>query len=588
MLLGSIPLLHTYLGAEVDGKIWCSDASEWAGAVGFSQQLTPQGMDFVMSSRLSSLSLGTAPILVIGLFLGIGGTFRIYDILDIAPRGCIAVDIFAPANRIVSRRWPGAQILRDVKEISQKDVESWARTFHTVEEVHLWGGFPCRDLSSARAHRQNLRGSESSLFFEFLRIWELLRQTFPTNVAIKVAAENVASMDESASNEISHWMGCEPYFLDSADAVPLKRPRLCWTTEVVEGCLGGIEVRKDRRWWQVIAKSPYPSLDQWITPGFEWPGEREAGAFPTCMRCVWKDKPPPKPAGLSRADQDCQDRWAVSGYVYPPYQFREEFLLWRGSSWRLINSEERSLLMGYGFGHCNLAWAASHIKQNPEAYEREKCSLVGDAFSVFSFVIIGFALCRKFLPSIHYHHLCKRMGLAPGFKCSLRLQAPLKRCLQYGCQHVAEAEGRFGVKDLNLLLLGRTNFTGSDVRVVSGELVNPRAYPRQSICADWWLWEKGFRVRWPRTNQRINQLELKAILLSIIRGIQAEKWVDRRVFHLSDSYVSISVIAKGRSSSRMLNRLLKILNAHLLLYNVYLILAHVESSENPTDGESRR
>lgn len=242
--------------------------------------------------------------------------------------------------------------------------------------------------------------------------------------------------------------------------------------------------------------------------------------------------------------------------------------------------------MGYGFGHCELAWPASKIKQDPEGFEREKCSLIGDAFSMYSFVIIGAALSKAYLPRIHYHHLCKRMGLSPGFRASLRLQAPLCRALQYGCQTVAEAQGSIGVKDLNLLLLGRTNFTGSDVRVVSGDVVNPRCFPRQSICADWWRWERCFKIRWPAP-QHINQLELKTIILSVIRGIRAEQWVEKRIFHLSDSYVSISVASKGRSSSRMLNRLLKVLNAHLLLYEIFLVLAHVESTENPTDAESR-
>lgn len=329
LLLGSIPLLHTFLGAEVDNKVWCSDASEKGGAVGFASLLTPRGKDFVMSSRMSLLTLGTAPILVIGLFSGIGGTFRVYDLLDIVPRGSIGVDIHPPANRVVSRRWPNVTLLRDVKEITREDVRRWARDFHTVQEVHLWGGFPCRDLCGARAYRKNLMGSESSLFFEFLRIWELIEAEFDETVQVKIAAENVASMDEWAAEEISQWMGLQPYYLDPVQAAPLKRPRLCWTSEDVEGCLEGISVVENKRWSEIVAHGPYPTVDQWIAPGFSWPGESSAKAFPTCMRAVWKESPPPKPAGIHRADKDCCDRWALSGYIYPPYQFRSEFLLWK-------------------------------------------------------------------------------------------------------------------------------------------------------------------------------------------------------------------------------------------------------------------
>ena len=586
LLMGAIPLLHTFLGAEVGDTIWCSDASEKGGAVGCSKDLTAEGKDFVLSSRISGREVGTAPVLVIGLFSGIGGTFRVYDLLDVVPRGMIAVDVHTPANRIVSRRWPMAEILRDVRAITREVVKSWADNFHTVDEIHLWGGFPCRDLSSARANRRNLEGSESGLFFEFLRIWELLQEEFSSRVVIKVAAENVASMDESASSEISSWMGRKPYFLDSVQAVPLRRPRLCWTSEKVEGCLEGVQVVEERRWHRVVATAAYPSTDQWISRGFHWPGEQEAKAFPTCMRAVLKDRPPPQPAGLDRADADCRARWSLCGFIYPPYQFRSEFLLWKGEQWRLTDSNERGLLMGYGHGHCDLAWPASKIKDDPHGYEREKCSLVGDAFSMYSFCVIGAALCRNFCPRAHYAHLTRRMGLAPGFRASFRLQAPLAPRLQYGCQTFAETQEGIGVRDLNLMLLARTNFTGSDVRVVTGQLTNPRAFPRQSISAAWWSWQHTFKVRWPKP-QHINQLELKALMLSIFRGIRTGRWSQQRIVHLSDSYVTISVVSKGRSSSVMLNRLLKVLNAHLLIHGIYLVLAHVESTENPTDGQSR-
>lgn len=585
MVMLAIPLLHTTLGAGVDTSFWCSDASETGGATAVSESLTEQGKDFLMSARLSSRTLGTAPILVIGLFSGIGGTFRIYDILDIIPRASIAVDIHKPANRIVSRRWPGVKILRDVREISREVVQEWALDFHTVSEVHLWAGFPRRDLSSARAGRTNLEGRDSGLFFEFIRIWQLLTEEFG-DVQIKTAAENVASMDELASEEISSWMGVRPYHLDSLDAVPMRRPRLCWTSEQVDGCLDGVHCTEERRWCRVTAKAPYPHLGQWLEEGCEWPGESQVEGFPTCMRAVAKTSPPKFPAGLDRANTDCQDRWAASGYIYTPYQFRDEFLIWRQGKWRLIDSEERGLLMGYGFGHCQLAWSASQIKQSRRNFELEKCSLIGDAFSIHSFVVIGAAISREFLPRIHYQHLANRLGLAPGFRVSLRLQAPIARKLVYGCQNFVHAAPNLTVQELNKFFLGRANFTGSDVRVTSGDIVNPRSFPRQPVCANWWSWTPCVKVKW-KQSQHINLLELKTILLSVQRGIERHKWGNIRVFHATDSYICMSVISKGRTSSHMLNRLLRVLNAMLLLHGIHLLVTHIESTENPTDAASR-
>ena len=49
----------------------------------------------------------------------------------------------------------------------------------------------------------------------------------------------------------------------------------------------------------------------------------------------------------------------------------------------------------------------------------------------------------------------------------------------------------------------------------------------------------------------------------------------------------MSVVSKGRSSSRMLKPLLKRLAAVLMAFDLYLVVSHVESSENHTDAASR-
>ena len=70
------------------------------------------------------------PVLVVSLFHGIGGAFRAYDLLK------------------------------------------WASTFSSVEEVHLWGGFPCVHLRSVRSNRRSLEGdgSNSILFYRLLKL----------------------------------------------------------------------------------------------------------------------------------------------------------------------------------------------------------------------------------------------------------------------------------------------------------------------------------------------------------------------------------------------------------------------------------
>ena len=79
----------------------------------------------------------------------------------------------------------------------------------------------------------------------------------------------------------------------------------------------------------------------------------------------------------------------------------------------------------------------------------------------------------------------------------------------------------------------------------------PKAYPRQSGAADWWKWKAVFSCRWTRP-EHINGLEMRAILLALQWRVSHLKEVNVRVLHLTDSYVCMSIISKGRTSSDLL------------------------------------
>lgn len=86
----------------------------------------------------------------------------------------------------------------------------------------------------------------------------------------------------------------------------------------------------------------------------------------------------------------------------------------------------------------------------------------------------------------------------------------------------------------------------------------------------------------------INSLEFRAILLSLQWRVLHGKECDVRFVHLTDSYVCMSVLSKGRSSSNMLMHLVRRCAAFCFSYGLLPILIHVESTENPTDKGSRR
>ena len=577
----AVPFLHCYLGAGISPVMTASDASMAGGAVGVATDLSAEGKDFVGAAAQGHHTV-SANVLLISLFNGIGGALRCYDILGVAPRYTVVCDIHGPAQRVTAKRWPSAEAVGDVRSINEEMVDGWFRKIVPLEEVHVWSGFPCTDLSSAKARREGLDGEASGLFWEVVRILKLLKTRAPMHLVIKFVAENVASMAKNDCLTISQYLEVFPYWFNCAHAVPMNRPRLCWTSEEIEGVLEGLHFVETEFWTEGHAEAEYPDTSQWISDGAVWPGQDEGAVFPTAMKAIVRRRPPERPAGLSRCDPDTLGRWQADQYRFPPYHYLPQFVIWKGDQWRLTNSSERELLLGYGWNHTRVCMSASDIKRSAQAYEDERLSLLGDSFSIYSFVIAAAALCRRWLPTMRYSALARRMGMAPGFRAPLRWQIPLSRSLKYGSPSVCD----FTVQDLNKLLLTKVNHTGSDIRITTGEPLCPKSIPRQSVEAAWWSWKPSFKTRW-KQREHINVLELRSILLAVKYQVSHFGARQIRLFHVSDSFVAMSVVAKGRSGSRQLNAVLKLLNGVLLGFGLTLCIGHVESTENPTDGESR-
>ena len=413
-----------------------------------------------------------------------------------------------------------------------------------------------------------------------VRIIKLVRQVFGLSFRVYYGAENVASMDPQAEAEITATLGVKPLRMDSADVVPVHRPRFCWTNVPITP-VPGVLVEEEKRWFRVTMQHDYPQMEQWLTPGAWWPGGEGGAILPTCMKSVKRSAPPVAPAGYDRVDLDAKLRWRADAFRFPPYQYDERFIIWVGEKWRLVSASERELLHGLGYDHTALCWNANAIKANPQGYEDCRKTLVGDSFNCFSFMYVAALMTHKYIPDVTYDQLWKRAGLAPGFCTPLKFDAPLQRRLCYGYCNGSET-----VSDLHKSLLRRVNHTGSDIRISTGIALNPKCFPRQSSSSSWWFWEKVFACRWKRSDH-INSRELRSIIHSVEWRIKHLKECEVRIFHLTDSYVCMSIVSKGRTSSKMLQPLLRRLSATLLAFNIYLLVSHVESTDNPTDHDSR-
>lgn len=426
------PLLQVDMRCDYDGSFTCSDASEGGGAAALSKGLTWSGRSLVTFMSNPSLRPLPQPILLISIFNGIGGLFRIYDILGLDVAGRISIDISREANRVTRSTWPSVVELHDVTTITRDDVAEWANAHPRIAEVHVMAGFPCVHLSSARAFRRNLEGEGSKLFWDLLQVLQWIIEIFGTFAKVKYCIENVASMDEAARKQISEQLDIIPVKLDPADCLPFSRPRLAWCSEELVA-MEGVELWTEKEYVRCVVTAPSLSTSSWIRPGWFWDDEDGRIKLPTFMKSIKRSRPPPVPAGYSRASAGTLQRWEEDSYRFPPYQYGDRFLLHHpelGS--RVLDSSERELLLGFGPGHTSTCMSASDMKRSYENYEDVRKSLCGDSYSILSFAIMGAQMCADLVPRMTPAQIIARFGLAPGASAHPEVLVPLSRWLAYG------------------------------------------------------------------------------------------------------------------------------------------------------------
>ncbi|CAL1164317.1 unnamed protein product [Cladocopium goreaui] len=577
------PLLQSDLTASFEPHVTCSDASETGGASAVSSDLTWSGRSLASARCDLRLRPLEVPIVVLSIFNGIGGAFRLYDVLGLVPMGRIAVELYKPANRTTRTAWPNVMEFHDVCELTYQDVQKWAALFPRALELHAYAGFPCVHLSAVRAFRQNLDGEGSNLFWRLLEILGWVTEVFSPFCKVKWCVENVASMDESARKAISAELEVMPIKLDPSDCMPFNRPRFAWSSVELHQ-MEGVSLYTECEYVRAyLSTGVEVSTQQWIRPGWKWHGEQSGTKFATFMKSIKRKKPPPVPVGYDKATPEMIEMWQGDSFRFPPYQYHPKFWLERhGFPPRLLDASERELLMGFGAGHTDTCQSASVKKRSLADHEDIRKSLCGDSFAILPFAVIAASLCEDLVPRMTPQQILLRLGLAPGQSAHPSVQVPITRLLAYGGDTSKPCSPLELTKQLGLSV----NHTGADVRVVTGQVLGHKSPTHASVRAWWWQWKQLFTVRWKGHNH-INYLEMKMILHSLLWRCRDPKSVNKRWVHLEDSMVCLLILTKGTTSSRLLQPLTSKIGALQLAMGAVLLHAHVGSDENPTDAGSR-
>jgi DNA (cytosine-5)-methyltransferase 3A len=132
-------------------------------------------------------------------------------------------EIDSYAIQIAQKNYPDTIQLGDVKTITKDLIASY---MGNVEIDLLIGGSPCQDLSIAKKNREGLKGSRSSLFYEYVRILKEIKPKY-------FILENVNSMPKEAKETITKELfGIEPVMINAALVSAQNRKRLFWVGEL--------------------------------------------------------------------------------------------------------------------------------------------------------------------------------------------------------------------------------------------------------------------------------------------------------------------------------------------------------------------
>ena len=166
---------------------------------------------------------------VLSLFDGMSCGQIALDELNIDVKNYYASEINKYAIKVTQHNYPNTKQIGDIKKLTKEKLDKLPKIDLII------GGSPCQNLSPAVISRNNynqgLKGEKSSLFYEFVRIFDLVKKKNPD---FKFLFENVAGMSNKDEQIISKTLEVEPLMIDSNLFSAQNRKRYYWTNLEVD------------------------------------------------------------------------------------------------------------------------------------------------------------------------------------------------------------------------------------------------------------------------------------------------------------------------------------------------------------------
>eukprot|EP00438_Fugacium_kawagutii_P018751 Skav204390 [mRNA] locus=scaffold2947:77112:80753:+ [translate_table: standard] len=577
--LGLLPLARLDFRLDMHPSVTCSDASTKGGGACVSTGLTSLG-GHVAAGKVRGQVPECCPdmtVLSIGLFDGIGALRVALDCLNVNVCGHVSVETRGEAQRVVEANFPGSIIVGSVEEVDEEMVRTWSTMFTQCNVVLLGAGPPCQGVSGLNASRKGaLRDLRSSLFLHVPRIRDLVARAFPW-CAVHSIMESVYSMDIEDRDVMSASFGCEPILCDASGIIWCNRPRLYWLSWELSP-MDCAQLQHNGDLWELVL-SFRGDLSDCLKPG--WKKVNPEACFPTFTASRPRDKAGHRPAGVKQCSLAELERWHDDQFRFPPYQYRECHALTNSAgTLRLPDPEEREMLMGFPRGYTSNC-LAKNLRHGPD-YNDCRLTLLGNTWciQVIAVLVSQLFACLGWISPMGPREVvaaCQAGNhtLAQGRLLRLPMSGLRTKC---DCPEY-ELASKLG----NLLSL-----KGEDILLTtptSGMVKFHRL--RATVPSRLWKWRIISGWKWRNTADHINNLELRAILTTFKWRLEHQRQFNCRMIHLTDSLVCLHSLARGRTTSRKLRRVMSRLNALVLASNVQPVWTYVHTDQNPADRPSR-
>ena len=564
LALGGLPFMGFDLRGRVDASVSCSDASETGGGVCVSSGISDAGRCRIGVGRQAAVSSQCNGLLVIETFGGISGGRRAVEICGVTPAMHLHYEIEETAIRVTECNYPDAKQMGDVHGITAASLQAATHDGPLITEVMHYTGPPCQNVTGLNPAGGGVEGSKSRLMMLLPLIRAAIKKAFPKAKRAEFC-EMVASMMREDQLVYDKVNGSIPYRICPSKHNYVRRPRLFWLT----WSLPGVPVERDEehgRWISVPMRGKRMPLKRWLRRGCK--AVADGPTFPTFVRCTERKKPPFMPAGLSTLRRHELARYKRFKFCYPPYQFQDKHMVrFPNGELRPPDSEMREVLMCYGKDYTHAAYSASQRRSDPAGWERARCSLLGNTFHagvvayLSSFQLAEWGLMSSPL-SVDY-------VADPGNFVQVTAD-PDALGLELVRYYLARQGHRGGAVEW----LGER--CGASVVIPKG--VDPRE----------WRWRETISTQWQLAGEHINVLECRAVVLALRQRFRDPAALGSRFLHLVDSRVCLGMIAKGRTSSWKLRRVLGKVNALLVASQCGMTLGFCRTHLNPSDRPSRR